>query len=393
MKRIKVTPRDNWQEKVEKLGFDYHTVDPEKYGGGDSIYWVEDSIYQFSMDEINTIEAATNELYSRCLDAVDYITRSRDLMNRCQIPEVYHDAIRRSWHRRDLDLYARFDLAFNPAIDPNPKMYEINADTPTSIFEGSIVQWFWLEDSIKEGRIPRGSDQFNSMHERLIEAFKVIGKRYVHPNELFHFFSVSEHIEDEITVEYIRDTANQAGLNTKFGYMEDIGWDGNRFVDYDNKPITTMFKLYPWEWMMREEFGPHMSEEVMDIVEPIWKSILSNKMLLPILHEMFPKHPNILPAADYVPVGVNYVKKPIFSREGANITMVENGKQLIETSGDYGSEGFIYQEMFPLPDFNGKHPVIGSWIIGGKACGMGIREDDSLVTKNTSHFIPHFIID
>ena len=37
--------------------------------------------------------------------------------------------------------------------------------------------------------------------------------------------------------------------------MRDIGWDGARFVDLESQPINVLFKLYPWEWMVREEFA------------------------------------------------------------------------------------------------------------------------------------------
>jgi glutathionylspermidine synthase len=36
--------------------------------------------------------------------------------------------------------------------------------------------------------------------------------------------------------------------------------------------------------------------------------------------------------------------------------------------------------------------VIGSWVVGGEACGMGIREDSGLVTRNTSRFVPHLFV-
>jgi glutathionylspermidine synthase len=69
---------------------------------------------------------------------------------------------------------------------------------------------------------------------------------------------------------------------------------------------------------------------------------------------------------------------------------VENGKLLEETKGDYGAEGFVYQKLCKLPEYDGNHPVIGSWVIGGEPAGIGIREGSSLVTNNTSRFLPHY---
>ena len=65
----------------------------------------------------------------------------------------------------------------------------------------------------------------------------------------------------------------------------------------------------------------------------------------------------------------------------------------VETGGEYGAEGFIYQEAAASKSTDGKYPVIGSWVIGHEpgnaAAGIGIRESDTPVTTNTSRFVPH----
>lgn len=59
----------------------------------------------------------------------------------------------------------------------------------------------------------------------------------------------------------------------------------------------------------------------------------------------------------------DYCKKPVFSREGANVTLVKNGQVLEQTNGDYGEEGYVYQELVDIPSFDDKYPVIGSWVL------------------------------
>ena len=61
-----------------------------------------------------------------------------------------------------------------------------------------------------------------------------------------------------------------------------------------------------------------------------------------------------------------------------------------ETTGPYSDErAVIYQQLTKLMSFDDRHAVIGSWMVNGWACGIGIREDDTLVTQNTSRFVPH----
>ena len=88
--------------------------------------------------------------------------------------------------------------------------------------------------------------------------------------------------------------------------------------------IELAFKLYPWEWMFQDTFGANLSSAPTRWIEPPWKAILSNKGILPLLWEMFPKHPNLLPAyfeddPKAAMLGSSFVRKPLYSREGANV--------------------------------------------------------------------------
>ena len=163
-----------------------------------------------------------------------------------------------------------------------------------------------------------------------------------------------------------------------------------QFVDLDGAPIQSVFKLYPWEWLVHEEFGPRLLETYRNVqwIEPIWKMLWSNKTLLAVLWELYPNHPNLLPAYLDGPRDLTrYVKKPKLAREGANITLV--GDTTIKTTGDYGEEGFVWQALAPVTKFDGNYPVIGSWLVDGVSCGMGIRESAGPITDNSSRFVPH----
>jgi glutathionylspermidine synthase len=85
-----------------------------------------------------------------------------------------------------------------------------------------------------------------------------------------------------------------------------------------------------------------------------------------------------------------YVAKPVFSREGADIALHDGARVLHGKADAYGAEGFVYQALAPLPAFDGRYPVIGAWVVGDEPAGMGIREDATPITTNTSHFLPHY---
>jgi glutathionylspermidine synthase len=388
LKRISIERRPEWQKLCEDVGFYWHTLQAEP--GVDPEYWDESKAYEFTEQEIDRIDDATTVLYRMCLSAVDYAIE-RDMLSQLDIPAEFHGLIKKSWDRQDVDLYGRFDFAFD--TNGIPKMLEFNADTPTSLLEASVVQWVWMEEYAK--RSGQTIDQFNSIHEKLIDTLKDVGSKLLGPNETFYFSAVSENLEDTGTAEYLRDCAVQAGLKTEFITIENLGWNGTTFTDLNEKPINTIFKLYPWEWLIREEFGRHMIKEPWDVLEPAWKLILANKGILPILWELYPDHENLLPAYwQSAPLGGNYVEKPMLAREGADIKIIKEGKVAVEgVSRGYDKlASAIYQQYLPLPKFDGMTPIIGSWVVGGRSAGMGIREDVSEVTGNNSHFIPHYFL-
>ena len=85
------------------------------------------------------------------------------------------------------------------------------------------------------------------------------------------------------------------------------------------------------------------------------------------------------------------VRKPARGREGANVTILDDDFVVAQTGGTYDDGQWVYQEFQPPGRFDGNTAVIGSWLVDGNACGIGIREDDGLVTQNTSRFVPHLM--
>lgn len=385
MERLDFTPRPDWQAKAQAVGFTWHH-------DNEMPYWDESAAYAFSIEEIeNDIEAPTEELHDMCLDLVAEVVASDRLMERLDIPANMRDYVADSWKAAAGSLYGRFDFAYDgrgPA-----KMYEYNADTPTSVYETAVFQWLWLEEQIGNAVLPAHADQFNSLHEKLVEQFA----RLFPPLTAIHFSSDANFVEDRQTVLFLEDLAVQADLKPRFVAIDQIGIDvEGRFVDQDDRAITALFKLYPWEDMLRDPFAVHLPASGVRMLEPAWKAILSNKAILPLLWERHPGHPNLLEAyfeddPARTALGSSYARKPFFSREGANVELMKNGVSGGVQDGGYGAGRHILQALHPAPRFAGNHVIVGSWLVGDHAAGMGLREDSGPVTRNTSRFVPHFI--
>ncbi|MBY3035191.1 glutathionylspermidine synthase family protein [Rhizobium laguerreae] len=384
MKRITLPARPDWLDKARAVGFGFHVM----YG---EPYWLDDAAYTFTLDEIEMqIEGPSQELHDMCMDMVGDIVGSEETLDRLAIPEDLRDVVQRSWQRRDRHLYGRFDLAYDgtgPA-----KLLEYNADTPTSVFETAYFQFNWLTDQMALGVLPKDADQYNSLQESLVDAFEQFSKE-----PIFHFAAMTDNEEDRGTTVYLMDCAVQAGHRVELLDIREIGIDAQgRYTDLKDRVIDRCFKLYPWEFMLREPFAHDLVRSGDVFVEPAWKAVLSNKGLLPLLWQRHPNHPNLLPSyfTDDPAASTlsDYVRKPLLSREGENVTIFRDGRELISAPGDYGDEGFIVQAYAPLFESDGGFAVLGSWIVGDRACGLAVREDRSRITANLSRFVPHVIV-
>ncbi|MGV8919435.1 MAG: glutathionylspermidine synthase family protein [Pseudomonas sp.] len=385
MEKISVEERPNWRQKVESEGFAFHTIDGERY-------WDERGYYLFTEKQITRdIEAPTLELHAMCMDLVDRVVGSEELLTRLAIPPAFFDLVNTSWVEGHPHLYGRFDLIYDgkgPA-----KAIELNGDTPTSALEAASVQLLWLEDQIQRGVLPARATQFNTIAEDMVRAFAAFPK-----GGPFYFSTISGSVEDRGTTDFMRKMAAHAGIDVRHIDIEDIGLtSGGRFVDLEGRWIERLFKLHAWEHIFHEEFGVAVPGCDTQFVEPAWKSILSNKGMLALLWEYNKGHPNLLPAYvdpdPHKPLPNGWVRKPYFSREGANIELrTPDGERVVE-DGPYTDAPYILQEFSPLPKFGDNFTIIGSWVIGDVSSGIGIREDDTMITKDTSRFLPHVVLD
>ncbi|MEV7883267.1 glutathionylspermidine synthase family protein [Streptomyces sp. NPDC002817] len=394
MERRTTEPRPGWQHTVEEQGLIYPLT---RYPDGSlRPYWDESAYYVFSLDEVEALEEVVEELHHMCLRAADHIVTTGRFADLGITDPRVADTVAEAWRRRaELpSVYGRFDLRYDgtgPA-----KLLEYNADTPTSLVEAASPQWFWMEE-----RFP-GADQWNSLHERLVAAWKKQAALLPPGSPLYFAYSSADELgEDLMTVAYLQETAEQAGLDTAWISMEEIGWDplSSRFVDKQLRFIRSCFKLYPWEWLTTDRFADHVLDTLDNgggtgstlWIEPAWKMLLSNKALLAILWELYPGHPNLLPAYLDGPRELadskGYVAKPLLGREGAGVTIHEPGAPPV-----LREEPCCYQELALLPDFDGNRVVLGAWVVEDESAGLGIRESSGPVTDEYARFLPHVIL-
>ena len=400
MKRVASRPREDWQALVKAAGLAWPMTDMPD--GTQRAYWDESARYELTSEEVDAIEAATQTLDWMCRQVVPALA-SGDY-GHLGLPEGALDLALRSFEEEaDRAVYGRFDLVLGEG--GSIKMLEYNADTPTGLVETAVAQWQWLQES------GGGLDQFNSVWDRLVERWKKLAPGL--PPGVLHLATCDgdDTAEEWMTVEVMAETARAAGLDVKVIMIEHIHWseDHGVFVDADDLVIEACFKLYPWEEMLSEAYGDVVMADYSLVrwVEPLWKVLLSSKMLSVALWDRFGDDPDrakyLLPAyRDEIEAHTrlaDWVRKPLHGREGDNITInaPHHGVEA-EKGGGYGEEGWVWQAYTPLPVFEGGpsgecHTVVGSWVVGTNPAGIICRESDGPITDYYSRVVPHVIVD
>lgn len=386
MRRVTSAPRPDWRARVEAQGLVYPTT--RRDDGTQAPYWFEEAHYELTAAEVDELEETTETLHAMCVDAARHLAAGE--FGDLGLPPRALEVARDSLAADPPSLIGRFDLRWD-GREP-AKLLEYNADTPTGLVESSIAQWYWLQDTHPD------LDQWNSLHERLVLAWRGLRSRLPDAPVWFAHHEAEETGEELMTCTYLRDTCEQAGLRAGSITMGEIGYDPARrcFVAHGEEPMRTCFALYPWEQMLAEDFGAHVEAAPRGVLsttwlEPPWKVLLSNKALLAALWALHPGHPNLLPAYLDGPRDLDaWVAKPLHGREGDNIRIHAPGIDVTQP-GDYGAEGWCYQQWSPLPEFDGNKAVLGSWVVDGHAAGLGVRESDGWVTDYFARFVPHLI--
>lgn len=390
MRRVPSAPRPGWERTVERQGLVYH-----HWRDGDDLrlYWDESACYVLTPAEAAELRTATDELHCMCLVAVDHVVREGRLPELGFAPgDPTVAAIERSWLAGEPSLYGRFDLVYD-GTGP-PKLLEYNADTPTCLLESAVVAAQWAADTHAD------DGQFNAVHDHLVAAWAVLRSRLAPGQErpVLHVLHSGgdRYGEDYFTAVYLQDTARQGGWDALGMRVEDVRWDeAGAFLDSAGRPITHVFKLYPWEWMLDSDLGPQLLASLPTTawVEPLWKLVLGSKAVLPVLWELFPESPYLLPAyADGPRDLAAYATKPLLGREGSNVTLVRAGAPVAATDGPYASSPVVYQQLAELPQLvPGSHVVVGSWVVGHLACGLTFRESATPITDERQTFVPHVV--
>ncbi|EAH5976785.1 glutathionylspermidine synthase family protein [Campylobacter upsaliensis] len=374
---------------LESIGFSWHTDE-------DGSDYLDNRFICVSKNEANAYYEAANELYDMFIAAAQNVI-DNDRFDELGMPFNLIDAIKMSWENEvHWHLYGRFDFA--GGLDGKPiKLIEFNADTPTSLFESAILQWAMLKQNNLDEHL-----QFNSIYESLIDNFKrliTLDESVEEFEEHYRgwkilFSSVAGNKEEELTTKLLAHIAKDAGFECDFSYVDEVEF-GEEGIFKNGVNYGYWFKLIPWEEIAIEEgelamlLTQIMRNQKAIILNPAYTLLFQSKGILKILWELYPNHPLLLESS-YEPLqGKDFVRKPMFGREGANISIVKDDVKLQENIGPYGNNKMIYQQYYELNSNENEYYQAGVFF-AYEGCGLGFRKG-GLIIDNASKFVGHII--
>lgn len=374
---------------LESIGFSWHTDE-------DGSDYLDNRFICVSKNEANAYYEAANELYDMFIAAAQNVI-DNDRFDELGIPFNLIDAIKMSWENEvHWHLYGRFDFA--GGLDGKPiKLIEFNADTPTSLFESAILQWAMLKQNNLDEHL-----QFNSIYESLMDNFKrliTLDESVEEFEEHYRgwkilFSSVAGNKEEELTTKLLAHIAKDAGFECDFAYVDEVEF-GEEGIFKNGVNYEYWFKLIPWEEIAIEEgelamlLTQIMRNQKAIILNPAYTLLFQSKGILKILWELYPNHPLLLESS-YEPLqGKDFVRKPMFGREGANISIVKDDIKLQENIGPYGNNKMIYQQYYELNSNENEYYQAGVFF-AYEGCGLGFRKG-GLIIDNASKFVGHII--
>ncbi|UJR11526.1 hypothetical protein I4U23_015707 [Adineta vaga] len=406
MKRCCVPPEsvdviDGWLDKnnpAENYLIELYGEDTRRTTDGSLPY------YKVDFDLVLNIGTTSNDLHRMFMIATEHVIKNDELLARAGIPDIFWSRIRQSWKNdQDILMTGRFDLAFD---GKQLKVFEYNADSASVLLECAVIQQKWAKAVKLDSQFMSGFQ----MHRVLVQNWKNFNiQTRVH-------ILIDDDQDEILTALYMQTVMNEAGIETKLCTLtNDFYWKDSTIVDNDGCTVTFVWKLWMWEtvfsdYIKTQKEGnhsrtngdhPHLCDILLNdqirVIEPLWKVIASNKILLPILWSMFPNHPNLLRSEwtlmdDMKQKG--YAKKPIVGRCGHNVTLhnTDGDTFINEVTNKFADRDCIYQELFQLPSYDGYYNIFGSWIVHGLFTGFCIREDQKLITNFESRVTPCCII-
>lgn len=317
---------------------------------------------------------------------------------------------------------SRFDIVRH---NGSFKFIELNNDTPFLIMENYKMDELMATSLGKKPLDTRKREKLvSSFKKSMQESAEYLGKPLKECTVAIMGYGYEEDLEEFTTLSYYQSILTSLGINCAYLSYDDVrvDMDVRDVLSEKTGTIDILLKFaYPYEFLINDSYNDRegsigidlmklMSDRKVVLLNPPATHILQNKGVFAYLYELV-EHTDFFTYSDrqfikkYVPYTsfspdyfiekeVDYVRKPVISREGQSVQIVQGNDVTSSSLNLYDDELFIYQEFIEIPTRNvvvedtykDLHEVIGVFIANneysGSVCRLG-----GLITDWYSHWI------
>lgn len=380
--------RENKVQQLYELGFTWANLE-------DEAYWI-DQIVLMEQSTYNELILAASTLWRVFDKAVRYVKGNRALYQQLSIPEVLWDGLDRL-ELNDIGVisrYARFDFTVDE--QGRIKLLELNADTPTGYVEAAIATPWLCEQ--------KGYASPNTEMKNLIRAAWDI-----EAPDFAACIAYGQHAEDTGTIDAL---VAHSGRNMTCVDCLDLWIDEGVVKVGEQQIISSMFALYPKEWMGVDDGGEALSyaieEQFIQLFNPLHAVILQSKGLQAIVWGLHTENAALFTANEHKAIAAymlptffspelsgDYVSKSMFGREGGSVELYgATGELEVKDEVGFDTSVFferVYQQRADLPELafahGNRHLLTGLFVLNGTPCGL-LGRAGGKITGNASQFVP-----
>ncbi|MFT6204056.1 MAG: glutathionylspermidine synthase [Spirosomataceae bacterium] len=372
--------------------------------------YLSNEILCIKREELDLLTTQSHKAREIFEDATDRVIRKNQL-GEFGVPTYFQEAIIKTWQEKENHplLLGRFDLCGGfDRFFSLPKVIEFNADTCTTIPESTI----WQDLQMKKNgtsfqQLNTTSDDLEKIIQKI--TLKIAGDLNIPTKEINFLGTSLDYIEDRENVLTVLDAIpaeNKNNPSVAYRPLADLTFDAKEGIFYELPngeflKVDIMFKMIPWDWIFANEpelaklLASIIMKDQCVIVNPPYTTLWQNKKFLSYITKYYPNNGVIAETYDeQYNYGNSFVKKPIYGRLGENISVIKNGKTVVNSSGDFESQQMVYQNYYPLlKDTDGYSYQIGIFTNAvNKASGLNFRYQKSEIITDECDFMAHQII-
>ena len=300
------------------------------------------------------------------------------------------------------------DIGFNFDLS-DIKIFEYNTGLCGELYDTAIMQKNMFDYYFKRNffkyylenlKILENSDYSGS------QLLKLLGERWkflLSSNNLHLitpvYFITANGNEEHLVVNCLQKALEINNLGYKTcKYAKSLSYNNGILKDLEyNYPVEFLYKTYSWYKILKEFqksdkkfFNIFQNDnKKFIIIEPIWKTVMGSKALLPFVYKFYPKCKYLIPTSfnpfDKIFEGDEYIiRKSIYGR-GSKSTKILKIKDIDKNKLE---KGFIYQKIFKNNKYKGNYFIMGAYTIGPNFGGLFVKKSNKIINDYHCNIIP-----